>query len=577
MINDAPNINHLWTYLIVEELVRCGVDTFFIAPGSRSTPFTTAVARHPKATSFVHFDERGTAFAALGFARATGRPAGWITTSGTAVANGLPAVVEAAIEGVPMLLLTADRPPELRRTGANQTITQPGIFGDYLSWAFDGPPPTVEIAPAFVLTTIDQAVHRSQEGPVHLNWMFREPLAPGETHADFTAYAASLKNWEQSDAPFTAYPATVRVAAEPQLTAIADHIRASARGVVIAGRMRSPAEGAAVVHLAKKSNWPVFADVGAQVDELDRHVIVNQDFLVDTPAFREGPDMVLQFGKRYTSKKVLQWLERTAPSKHVVVDGLPDRLDPTHNVTTRIEGDIATVALQLAEHTTGTDENGTAWLSAWQEADAGVAAKLDTYFAGATTLTEPLLARTLGTLLARETLVVGNSMPVRDMDVFAILQARPTPVILNRGASGIDGTVATAAGVVAGTGQCCTVLLGDLTLLHDLNSLAILRSLPAPVIIIVINNDGGGIFSFLPISSYNDIFESHFAAPHGLNFGFAAEMFGLDYAQTHQVDTFSASYARALAGKKSTIIEVHTNRKENLACHRAIAKILVNE
>ncbi len=578
LINDAPNINHLWAYLMVEELIRCGVDTFFVAPGSRSTPFTTAVARHPAAHTVVHFDERGTAFAALGYARAVGRPAGWITTSGTALANGFPAVVEAAIEGVPMLLLTADRPPELRHTGANQTIEQPGIFGDYTTWAFDGPPPSTDIAPEFVLTTIDQAVHRSCEGPVHLNWMFREPLAPSELPGPPETYAAHLRAWESSNAPYTAYAAPDVMLSDAALVQVTNVLAAAKRGVIIAGRMRCKAEGAAVLALARALNWPLFADVGSQINEAEAHVVVNHDYLLDDDLFRVGPDVVLQFGKRYTSKKVLQWIERTRPAHYLVIDRLPDRLDPTHSVTWRAEADIERVALGMLARNVMNEQAGTKeWLAQWQFRDAAVAAQLDAYFTAEETLTEPLLARTLGASLREGALVIGNSMPVRDMDVFAVLKDRHSMVVLNRGASGIDGTVATAAGVVIATGACCTLLLGDLTLLHDLNSLALLKALPAPVIIVAVNNDGGGIFSFLPISSYKDVFESHFAVPHGLNFKLAAEMFGLAYEQTHQVESFRAIYQRALEGKQSTIIEVQTNRAENLACHRAIAKTLVND
>src|SRR5215218_10321464 len=204
---DTPRANRLWATLIVEELVRSGVDFFCVAPGSRSTPLVAALAANEKAESLIHFDERGTAFAAIGYARATGSPAAWITTSGTAVANGLPAVVEAATDGVPMILLTADRPPELRQTGANQTIDQPDIFGDYIRWRFDLPAPDAAIDPAMVLTTVDQAVYRARRtpsGPVHLNLMFREPLIP----EDGDEPLAAPVRWRESDEPYTRYAAT---------------------------------------------------------------------------------------------------------------------------------------------------------------------------------------------------------------------------------------------------------------------------------------------------------------------------------------------------------------------------------
>src|SRR5918992_1312294 len=202
---DTPRANRLWAYLIVEELVRSGVDFFCVAPGSRSTPLVAALATNENAESLIHFDERGTAFAALGYARATGRPAAWITTSGTAVANGLPAVVEAATDGVPMILLTADRPPELRQTGANQTIDQPDIFGDYVRWRFDLPAPQEAVDRAMVLTTVDQAVYRTlraPSGPVHLNLMFREPFIPDEDPGEELSVPP---RWQRSGEPYTRY------------------------------------------------------------------------------------------------------------------------------------------------------------------------------------------------------------------------------------------------------------------------------------------------------------------------------------------------------------------------------------
>ena len=212
----------------MEELIRCGVDFFCVAPGSRSTPLVAALAANDRARSLVHFDERGTAFAALGYARATGRPAAWITTSGTAVANGLPAVVEASTDGVPMILLTADRPPELRQTGANQTIDQPDIFGDYVRWRFDLPAPDLAIDPAMVLTTVDQAAYRarrSPHGPVHLNLMFREPFLP-EAEDD----ARGPSPWAEGNEPYTRYAATKPAVDESEIQALWQTLAAGETG-----------------------------------------------------------------------------------------------------------------------------------------------------------------------------------------------------------------------------------------------------------------------------------------------------------------------------------------------------------
>src|ERR671920_355220 len=262
---ETPRANRLWANLIVEELVRCGVDFFCVAPGSRSTPLVAALAANDRARSLVHFDERGTAFAALGYARATGRPAAWITTSGTAVANGLPAVVEASTDGVPMILLTADRPPELRQTGANQTIDQPDIFGDFVRWRFDLPAPDPGMDPAMVLTTVDQAAYRAgraPHGPVYLNLMFREPFLsdPEDEHV-----LSGPSSWAQSDEPYTRYAATKSAVDWMGIQGLWETLRPVRRGLVVAGRLASRKQGEAVMRLADALGWPLLPDIGSQV------------------------------------------------------------------------------------------------------------------------------------------------------------------------------------------------------------------------------------------------------------------------------------------------------------------------
>ena len=261
---DTPRANLLWATLIVEELARSGVDFFCVAPGSRSTPLIAALAANERARNLVHFDERGTAYAALGYARATGRPAAWITTSGTAVANGLPAAIEAAIDGVPMILLTADRPPELRQTGANQTIDQPDIFGDYVRWRFDLPAPEAAVDPAMVLTTVDQTVYRARRapsGPVHLNLMFREPFLP----EDGDEPLAAPVRWRESDEPYTRYAATGPAVDLDEVERLREELRPVKKGLVVAGRLPSRKQGEAALRLAESLDWPLLPDVGSQV------------------------------------------------------------------------------------------------------------------------------------------------------------------------------------------------------------------------------------------------------------------------------------------------------------------------
>ncbi|ARA92980.1 2-succinyl-5-enolpyruvyl-6-hydroxy-3-cyclohexene-1-carboxylate synthase [Rhodothermaceae bacterium RA] len=575
MIFDAPNSNRFWADLLVEELIRCGVDFFSLAPGSRSTPLTTAVAAHPQARHHIHFDERGSAFLALGHARATRRPAAWITTSGTALANGFPAVIEAAIEGVPLLLLTADRPPELRDTGANQTIDQVKLFGAYVRWFVDLPAPDPQMDPAMVLTTVDQAVYRalrSPAGPVHLNCMFREPLAPDADGFDPERYRERLGGWWARRRPYTDYrPARSVVEAAPVAALLED----AGRGLVVAGKLDDPAEGQAAARVARHLGWPLVADIGSGVrlgpDPTGGLRIDYADQVLACAGFveRHRPDAVVHLGRRATSKRLLQALERTAPPLYLTVAPTPERLDPTHQVTHRLEAPVAALAAALAAGTPRQPD--AAWLRAWQHASAQAEAAIEAVLEEDGTLSEPLVARLVTRHLPPEHgLFLASSMPVRDADMYAVGGAAAVPVAANRGASGIDGTVASAAGFAAGLARPVTLLIGDLALLHDLNSLALLRRLPVPVVVVAINNDGGGIFHFLPIAKHAGVFEPYFGTPHGLTFEAAAALFGLAYARPETPAAFEAAYREAVHRPAATLIEVRTDRTANAALHRRL-------
>ena len=570
---DAPHANRLWATLIVEELVRSGVDFFCVAPGSRSTPLVAALAESEGARSLVHFDERGTAFGALGYARAAGRPAVWITTSGTAVANGLPAVVEAATDGVPMILLTADRPPELRQTGANQTIDQPDIFGDYIRWRFDLPAPDAGMNPAVVLTTVDQAVYRSRRapgGPVHLNLMFREPFLPADGEEGLLSAPA---RWSESGEPYTRYAATRPAVNFDEVERLWGSLRRVERGLVVAGRLPSRKQGEAVLRLAESLGWPLLPDVGSQVRLGARSEILAPyyDALLASERFKEAhvPEAVLHFGGRAVSKRLEQLLTRSRPDPHVVVRENPFRLDPGHTVTHSVEADVLDFCAALVKAAGGEARTDSSWTTSWLEASESVGRHLGRSFEGTAELNEPLVARLISRHIPEENgLVVASSMPIRDLDTFAAPEGAPVPVAANRGASGIDGTVATAAGFARGTGRPVTLLIGDLALLHDLNSLALLRELPA--VVVVLNNDGGAIFSFLPVARHKAFFDPYFGTPQGVGFEHAAAMFGLGYEGPSSATEFLEKYRAACARTTPTLIEVRTDREENVALHREL-------
>lgn len=543
-----------------------------MAPGSRSTPLVAALAEHPEARVLVHYDERGTAFCALGYARATGRPAAWVTTSGTAVANGLPAVVEAATDCVPVLLLTADRPPELRQTGANQTIEQPGIFGGYVRWSFDVPPPEPGSDPAAVLTTVDQAVYRARRspaGPVHLNLMFREPFLPEP--GDPGPQSLPELHWGRG-IPRTLYAQISPAPDAADLEELSSALHGVERGVVVAGRLRSRKQGEAAARLAEASGWPLLPDICSQVRLGIRTeaAVPYYDLLLAGDRFAEehAPEAVIRVGDVPVSKRLQRFLACSRPTTYAVVADHPFRSDPDHRVTHRLEADVAELCAVLAGRVGG---GPSGWEASWRRASGEAGRRLDGALGGREELSEPAVARLLSRLVPEEhALVVASSMPVRDLDTFADPEGAPVPVAANRGASGIDGTVATTAGFARGSGRPVTLLLGDLALLHDLNSLAMLRDLSA--VVVVLNNDGGGIFHFLPVAEHEGLFEPYFGTPHGLGFRAAAQMFGFGYSRPRTLEEFSGAYRRACAEGGPSLVEVVTGRRENLELHRELIR-----
>lgn len=570
---ERTNLNNLWGELIVEELLRNGVDYFCIAPGSRSTPLTVAVARNPKARHVICYDERGAAYHAVGYARATQQPAAVITSSGTATANLYPAVVEAALDHLPLILLTADRPPELHQTQANQTIDQLKLFGDYPRWHVSLPTPTEEIRPEAVLTTVDNMVYhslRNPAGPVHLNCMFREPLEPTAYQPQPT-YTHHIEAWQQGSHPFTTYQ-------KPLLTSemvgpMAQLINRAEKGLLAVGKLKSDEERAAVLQLIRTLNWPTYVDVnsGLRLTDVGTHVIRHFDQSVLSPAFleRATPDTVLQVGGRITSKRYPQFLDDVRPSTYIVVKDNPSRYDPLHGVTHHIEADVACFCRQLTPelHPREVDDYSRFFQTKAAQTQQIIERRL-TEFAD---ISDAYVARSISRHIPDgSSLFLSNSMPVRDMDLYGVEHRAKVYVATNRGTSGIDGVTATAAGFAVGKQTRCTLLIGDLAFMHDLSSLSFIDSLPVPLVIVIINNQGGGIFHFLPIVKNQDVFETYFATPHPFSFSGVSQTFDLEY---HFVDTkaaFDTTYKAALTKNISTIIEVKTNRDDNLALRRAI-------
>lgn len=576
---DAPNLNYLFARMVVEELVRNGVEWFVVCPGSRSAPLAWAIASHPQARHVVHHDERGAAFHALGLAKCSDRPTVFVCTSGSAAANALPAVVEADQAGVPLLLLTADRPPHLQDTGANQTIRQRDIYGDYLRWRQDFVVAEGAFRANHVLSTIDQACARAVTawpGPVQINCQLDEPLAPDLLPGpapDWSGALAPVQRWLEETAPFTRYAGGAPCTNDAETREIAARIARTPRGLVVVGQLRTPGEAKHAAAIIKRLGWPAIPDVtsGLRLNAASPWALPYSLHYAED--LFQTADAVVHLGGQITSRRLLELLAAFPAERsglgHVRVSPTPRRLDPAHNVSLRVESDLANFSRFLAMYIKRRPPNR--WTEDYSGYDNAVYTALGEAFKPREAVNEPGVAYHVS-LGAPEssTIFLGSSMPIRDMDLYGCAPPSGPWAAANRGASGIDGNIATAAGIARASQAPLAAVLGDLAALHDLNSLALLRDLKTPFALVVLNNDGGGIFNFLPIAKHTEHFEKFFVAPHGLQFENAAKMYDLPYKRPITHAEFRDAYAKAMDRQSPSIIEVRSDRTRNVAAHKAM-------
>jgi len=568
------NIKYLWTDLIIEELIRCGVRKFCISPGSRHTPLVLSAAENSRAETMVHPDERGAAYYAVGYAKATGCPAALVCTSGTAVANYLPAVIEASTSSVPLIILSADRPVELRDAGANQTIDQTGIYGKYVRWSFDLPSPNSEVPAEFVLTTVDQMVYRARRepsGPVQLNCMYAEPLTPEADDSIPHGYMDRVGGWRERDAPFTDYLPSRMEPDDASLDKVRSLLKRAERGLIVCGRLGcSGSEG--ILRLAERLGMPLLADISSNLrfgDAPKDNLITHYDLILREDRFAEKhkPDLILHLGGPVVSKVLNRYLEDSR-AEHIVVDRTPFRQDPGHSVRLRVDMEPGRFAGHIADLKS---DRSSDLLPVFRRADAicsGVLAKLEPVNH---LDNEFVVAYHLLMMLPDDSgLFLANSMPVRDADACGVAGSQSIHVGINRGASGIDGNIAAAFGFANGLRKRVVLLIGDVAFVHDINSLLLAKKSSVPVTIVLFNNDGGGLFSFLPIAKYGKHFEQFFGAPHGLDFRHAASLFELEYFHPESISQLRDCAAKAFEMPRSSLIEVNTDRERNHVQHREI-------
>lgn len=555
--------------LLVDELARAGLRHACLAPGSRSTPLALGLERHPAVTVHVHVDERSSSYFALGIARATGAPVVAACSSGTAAANHLPAVVEASMACVPLVVLTADRPPELRDTGANQTIDQTRLFGVYPRWFADpGVPEAGESAARFWRSLGARAAARAlgvPPGPVHINLPFREPLVPSGTGValgDATNGRPGGAPWHRTVFPLQV-PAPDDVAALGELLLDARHV------AVVAGTMRTPAR--VVAELCTVSGWPLLAEPTSNI-RLPGAALTAGELLVADREFREShrADVVLQVGAAPTTRAMQAFTADAA--RLVVVDADEVEPDPARSAELVLHCDPDELARAVRE--TGVASADGSWRQRWLDADAPVRDAVDELLDG---WDEPFEGRIARDVTAKAgdaaTLFAGSSMPVRDLAVYMAPTASPR-VLANRGTSGIDGSVSSALGIAAVT-QPAIALIGDLALLHDAAALLWSGGSGLNLTLVVIDNDGGGIFNLLSQASLDHgEFERLFGTPHGaaLDIEALARAAGAGYQRvTSGVDVqLAVTAARRAVGVQ--LVHVIVDRARSSQLRTAVAE-----
>jgi 2-succinyl-5-enolpyruvyl-6-hydroxy-3-cyclohexene-1-carboxylate synthase len=522
-----PTDTYLNLRAFVDELARCGVRHAVTSPGSRNTPILLTLAREERLRTWSHIDERVAGFFALGIGKASGVPAVVTCTSGTAAANLAPAVIEAHEARVPLIVLTADRPPELRDVGAGQTIDQVKLYGSAAKWCLevDEHPATPDRV-RWMRQLACRAFAVASEAPagvVHLNVALREPLVV--------------------DGPIGEPDPPGRPDGAPWMDVgheiPAGHgngaARREKRPVVVAGT----GAPAGTAEACEAAGIPLLADPLSGA----RHggaVIAHYDAFLRKPRPELEPDCIVRLGYLPTSKPLRQWLASHTDIPQLSTD---PRQDPTASVTSLIHS--------MPQFST--PEPG--WLETWRTLDATAAEAIDRVLGN--DLTEPNVARTVAA--GAEHLVVASSMPIRDVETFA---GTVHHVYANRGANGIDGTVSTAYGIAAATGRPVTCLIGDVAFAYDVGGLLTHTRHPElDVTFVVLHNDGGGIFEFLPIATQTDHFEEQVATPHRLDFQHAAHLYGLSYVEAATFDDIAPT---------GGIVVVHTDRRENVALHRAV-------
>ncbi|PLS14960.1 2-succinyl-5-enolpyruvyl-6-hydroxy-3-cyclohexene-1-carboxylic-acid synthase [Bacillus sp. M6-12] len=554
----------------VDELSINQIEHAVVCPGSRSTPLALLLSEHPDIKVHINVDERSAAFFALGMAKALGKPVAILCTSGTAAANFYPAIVEAYYSRVPLVVLTADRPHELRDVGAPQAIDQIHLYGKHVKWFAEmALPESSQSMITYVRNVCARAAATSANdpaGPVHLNFPLREPLVPVLKQHN---YFSNGRRENQTDSNFQSGYVSL---SQDHFDRIAKHLSASKRGLIVCGDIKNPGFREAVVSFAEKSGFPVLADPLSQLrsgaHSSDLIIDAYDTFLrFDQVAEQLNPDVIIRFGAMPVSKALTQFLKRQPEARHIVVDSGGGWREPAGITAQMIYCNETLFCTEMLSRLNEKDSNG--WTNLWKKINIKAVSALMSV-RDDTELNEGKLFSLLQDYLPEKTnLFVSNSMPIRDLDTFFTKNEKEVRIFANRGVNGIDGIISTALGV--STVSLPTVLVvGDLSFFHDMNGLLAAKQHKLNLTILLVNNDGGGIFSFLPQYAEKEHFEVLFGTPHGLDFSHAVHLYGGTYSRVETWDEFRDNLSKSVNLDGLKVIEIPTDRESNVLKHREL-------
>lgn len=570
----------IYVAAFLDELVRSNVKHIVVSPGSRSTPIAMVAAEHPELQVWLNVDERSAAFFALGMAKARREPVAIVCTSGTAVANYMPAVVEAKESQVPLIVLTADRPHELRDIGAPQAIDQLNFFGKQVKWFVEMaiPEESPEIL-RYVRTVAARAVSTSlngPSGPVHLNFPFREPLVP--ILEEDRIWESGLDHRTQ----FVKAPESMLMMKEAELELLASGLAHVERGLIVCGPLDRPGFAEEVVVLGEKLGFPVIADPLSQLrsGSHNKNLVIDSydTFLRDEYiSSKLVPEVVIRFGAMPVSKAVLLFLKKNPKIKQIIIDGEGLWRDPTLLASEVIHADPVLFSRLLNKALTEmkgqmAETSNSNWLENWITADRIAGEVLEHLGNEEQEFEGQAVLRIAQNLPKNATLFVGNSMPIRDVDSFFLNTERNIRIMANRGANGIDGTISSALGAST-VAEPLILLVGDLTFYHDLNGLLAAKLHKLNATIVIVNNEGGGIFSFLPQSEHPKNFELLFGTPIGLDYSYVVKMYGGEFKRIDDWNELSDAIKNCGKVEGLNVIEVRTDRSLNAEKHRKIWRI----